>query len=76
MKKICTSYNKSNKDRFELISAFEKPVLVHYNLCNPKIWYKNSKIPLTKKPCKDTKNWYYFANKTNYYKEIYNRFMK
>ena len=76
MKKICSSYNKSKEDNFELFSALEKPKLVHYNLCIPKVWYKNSKVRLIKKPCKDTKKWYYYANKTKYYKEIYDKYMK
>ena len=69
-------YYKSKNDKLELLSAFKKHSLVHYNLCKPKVWNKDSKIDSTNIPCKDTKIWHYYAKKTNYYNEIYNKYMK
>ena len=59
----------------EVISAYKDPSLVHNTRCIPKLWNKNSKGRSAHKPCKDTKIWYYYANKTNYYKEIFDKYM-
>ena len=61
---------------FELISAYKKPSLIHYARCYPKLWEKTSLRKITQKPCKDTRIWYNYANKTDYYKEIYDKYMK
>ena len=76
MKKVYEPYNRSEEDKFELISALKKPSLVHYTKCIPKLWNKNSKHIVSRKSCGDTKIWYNFANKTNFYKEIYNKYKK
>ena len=77
MKKIYfKQYYKSKEDKLELISALEKHSIVHYNLCNPKVWNKTSKYVSSKIPCKDIKIWYNYAKRTNYYKEIFNKYMK
>ena len=39
MKKV-----RQNLNLTELIIAFKDPSIVHYTLCNPKIWYSNSKF--------------------------------
>lgn len=77
MKEIYNPYSRSEEDRFELISALQKPSLVHYNLCYPKLWSKNQIRYLSGKSCKDNnKIWYKYVNKTNYNKEIYEQYMK
>ena len=76
MREMYAPYNKSREDRLELISALKKPSLVHYVLCLPKFWYNNSIRFMINQPCEDTKIWYNYANKTNYYREIYNEYMK
>ena len=76
LKKVYKPYNLSKESMHELISAHKKPSLVHFVRCSPKLWYKRSKRKITRKPCEDTKIWYNYAKKTNYYKEICNKFTK
>ena len=61
---------------FEFISAYKKPSLIHYVRCYPKLWEKTSLRKITQKPCVDTKIWYNYENKTDYYKEIYDKNLK
>ena len=76
IKRFYKPYNQSQEDRLELISALKNPSLVHYNLCKPKVWNKQSKTMYIGNPCKDTQIWYNYANYTDYYKEIYHKYMK
>ena len=57
------------------IYVYKKPSLVHFVRCHPKLWNKKSRGRFTRKPCKDTKKWYIYASKTNYYKEKFDKYM-
>ena len=67
---------KLNKD--ELKNAMDDPSLVHLSCCNPKVWNKNSRndFGMTSICDKFRKDFYFYANKTKYYNEIYNKYMK
>jgi lipopolysaccharide biosynthesis glycosyltransferase len=67
---------KVNYDEVE--KALEDPTIVHFCCCNPKIWFKNTKHERGfNHTChKYQKIFYYYANKTKYYDEIYNKYMK
>lgn len=60
----------------EVSEAINNPSIVHVLFCNPKHWYKSPKFE--KSPfCKKYQEYFYFyANKTNYYEIIYNKYMK
>ena len=73
--RIYKRFKLSKEKMIEVISAYKNPSLVHNTRCIPKLWNKNSKGRSAHKPCKDTKIWYYYANKTNYYKEIFDKYM-
>ena len=74
---ICYNpFNLTEKNKHKIISAYKNPSLVHFVRCHPKLWNKRSKGRFTHKPCIDTKIWYNYANKTNYYKEIYDKYLK
>ena len=75
LKRCYKPYNLSKENMLEVISAHKNPSLVHYVRCHPKLWNKKSRGRFTHKPCKDTKIWYNYANKTNYYKEIFDKYM-
>ena len=61
----------------ELENAIEKPSIVHLCCCNPKVWYKNTRQEKGfNHVCERfQKEFYFYANKTKYYKEIYNTYM-
>ena len=61
----------------ELENAIEKPSIVHLCCCNPKVWYKSTRQEKGfNHICeKFQKEFYFYANKTKYYKEIYNTYM-
>ena len=65
-------------NRTEVIEAIKEPSLVHFSCCKPKIWFRNSKNAFhVNKICKRFHNdFYFYANKTDYYVEIYNNYMK
>ena len=62
----------------ELENALQKPSIVHLCCCNPKVWFRNTR---QEKGFNDIcyrfqKEFYFFANKTIFYNEIYNAYMK
>ena len=61
----------------ELENAIEKPSIVHLCCCNPKVWDKNTRQEKGfNHVCERfQKEFYFYANKTKYYKEIYNTYM-
>ena len=65
-------------DLQELEKAMNEPSIVHLSFCNPKIWVKKSKHEYQyNQICeKYNKYFYFYANKTKYYDEIYNKYMK
>ena len=76
LKQTYTPHNLSEENMFVLISAYKKSTLVHYIRCYPKHWEKNSLIKIIQRQYEDIKIWYNYANKTDYYKEIYDKYMK
>ena len=62
----------------ELEKAIKDPSIVHLSCCNPKVWNKTS----VQEHGNDyicqryQKEFYYYANKTDYYFDIYNKYMK
>ena len=62
----------------ELEEAVENPSIVHLCCCNPKVWHKNTRQEKGfNHICeKYQKKFYFYANKTRYYDEIYNTYMK
>ena len=70
---------RTNLNLTELIEAFRHPVLMHYVLCNPKIWNSNSLFTkkfsrvgtISKSSCKKYYDkWIEYAKKTSFFKEI------
>ena len=61
----------------ELGNAIEKPSIVHLCCCNPKVWHKNTQQEKGfNHICQRfQKEFYFYANKTKYYSEIYNAYM-
>lgn len=62
----------------EILEAINDPVIVHLVFCEPKIWWNHSKNRfgyniICKKYQKD---FYYYANKTDYYSKIVNLYRK
>ena len=63
----------------EIINAINNPVIVHLVYCYPKVWWIKRTISAFKLDsiCKKyQKQFYFFANKTNYYSKIYATFLK
>ena len=56
-------------NRTEVIEAIEDPSLVHFSCCNPKVWNKNSRNEFgVDEICKRFHDeFYFYANKTDYY---------
>ena len=63
-------------DRNEMKNAIEDPSIIHFSLCNPKVWFPNSKNYYGKNYiCKKYYNiFYYYANKTEFYSDIYKKY--
>ena len=63
-------------DRDEMKNAIEDPSIIHFSLCNPKVWYPSSKNYYGKNYiCKKYYNiFYYYANKTEFYYDIYKKY--
>ena len=61
----------------ELENAIEKPSIVHLCCCNPKVWFKSTRQEKGFNHICERfqKEFYFYANKTKYYKEIYNTYM-
>ena len=64
-------------DLNELKKAIDDPSIVHLCCCNPKVWYKKTKHENKfNHICKRyQKEFYFYANKTKYYDNIYNEYM-
>lgn len=62
----------------EVSEAMKDPSIVHEVFCCPKHWKKRTKTCFEKSNwCKIYQNIFYsYANKTKYYKQIYNKYMK
>ena len=65
-------------DLKELEQAIENPSIIHLCCCNPKVWFNKTKQENHfNHICKKyQKLFYFYANKTKYYNEIYNLYMK
>jgi lipopolysaccharide biosynthesis glycosyltransferase len=63
-------------NKTEIIDAINDPSIVHFPCCNPKIWYNTSRnIFGVDSICKRFyKEFYYYANKTDIFSEIYREF--
>ena len=61
----------------ELKKAIDDPSIVHLCCCNPKVWYKKTKHENKfNHICKRyQREFYFYANKTKYYDNIYNEYM-
>ena len=61
----------------EVSEAMKDPSIVHELFCCPKYWYKKTKTCFEKSHwCKTYQNiFYYYANKTRYYKQIYYKYI-
>ena len=64
-------------DLNELKKAIDEPSIVHLCCCNPKVWYRKTKHENKfNHICKRyQKEFYFYANKTKYYDNIYNEYM-
>ena len=64
-------------NRTEIINAIDEPSIVHFSSCLPKIWYKDSRnIFGVDNICKRFhKEFYFYANKTNNFSEIYKKYI-
>lgn len=80
-----TNFDKyiKNKLRFyinrkELKDSINAPSIIHFSGCYPKIWnYITLSGYFTNETClKIQKDFYFYANKTNYYLTIFNLYMK
>ena len=62
----------------ELEEAVKKPSIVHLCCCNPKVWFKDThqEKGFNHICQRYQKEFYFYANKTRYYDEIYNKYMK
>ena len=71
-------YIKYHVNETELIEAINKPAIIHLCCCNPKIWHKESRHDFgDNSTCIRYHNdFYYYANKTDYYKDMYNIYIK
>ena len=65
-------------NRTEIIKALEDPSIVHFSGCNPKVWYPSSRNEFdVDEICQRFhKEFYYYANKTYYYSDISNKYLK
>ena len=64
-------------NRTEILNAIDEPSIVHFSGCLPKIWYKGSRNAFgVDNICKRFhKEFYFYANKTNNFSEIYKKFI-
>lgn len=62
----------------EVINGLIKPGIIHLVFCFGKVWYKNTKSIFNNDTiCKIYQDkFYYYANKTNYFSNIYELYMK
>ena len=70
---------RQNLNFTELIEAFNHPSIMHFVLCNPKVWYSNSLFikkftrsgTIKKSSCKKYHDiWFEYAKNTSFFKEI------
>ena len=61
----------------EIIEAINNPWITHLIFCDPKVWNKNTKSghKIDYMCKKYQKIFYYYAKKTDYYEEIYKKYM-
>ena len=64
-------------DENELNEAIKNPAIMHFSCCNPKVWHSESYHDFGEQDvCKKYRNeFYFYANKTNYYNEMYNLYI-
>ena len=64
-------------NREEVIEAIKDPSLVHFSCCNPKVWYRGSQNEFgVNSICERFHNdFYYYANKTEYFSEISKKYL-
>ena len=62
----------------EIKNAISSPSIVHLVYCSPKIWYRKTKSRFKKEQIciKYQEKFYYYAKKTKYYNDIYNKYYK
>ena len=62
----------------ELSEAIDDPSIVHFSCCYPKIWSKSTKNCMadTRICERFHKDFYFYANKTNYYSKIHKLYLK
>ena len=62
----------------ELKEAINDPAIIHFSCCNPKIWNNVSYHDFGENSvCEKYKNeFYFYVNKTNYYNEIYDLYIR
>ena len=65
-------------DENELKEALNDPAIIHFSCCNPKVWNKESYHDFGENEVcqKFRKEFYFYANKTNYYQEMYNLYIR
>jgi lipopolysaccharide biosynthesis glycosyltransferase len=61
----------------EMKEAIKDPSIVHFCCCTPKVWNKDTQQEhhFNHICIKYQKHFYYYANKTNYFSDIYNKYM-
>ena len=68
-----SGYTRSPLNLTEGYEAVEDPALVHFSCCWPKVWTIGSKNLFKEDEIcmRYQKEFYYYANKTQYYSDIY-----
>ena len=76
-KKIYLPKMRVDIDLTELEKAIEDPSIVHLICCNPKVWFKRTRHEkgFSHICTRFQQVFYFYANKTQYYNEIYNAYM-
>ena len=66
-------YTRSSLNLTEGYEAVEDPSIVHFSCCWPKVWTQGTKNLFKQNEICERyqKEFYYYANKTQYYSEIY-----
>ena len=76
-KKVYLPKMRVDIDLKELEKAVEKPSIVHLVCCNPKVWFKRTRHEkgFNHICMRFQQEFYFYANKTEFYHEIYNAYM-
>ena len=76
-KKVYLPKMRVDIDLKELEKAVEKPSIVHLVCCNPKVWFKRTRHEkgFNHICMRFQQEFYFYANKTEFYHEIYNTYM-